>query len=149
MDKNKKYKWWVSECSKWCFWNWQLILWTLDISWLNITWYWTQYKKNKAKILFRPRTHKRHPCLYPRAMECLFWVVWRKDTARYWEHTVLLFLNKGVIIFNINITVMLHQCLGISNHWQLHCLFIKAKHCWSLCEGNPLVIFGFFSQRAS
>ena len=45
---------------------------TLDISWLNITWYWTQYKRKKLKLCsdWIP-TKTSIPCPYGQAMGCL------------------------------------------------------------------------------
>ena len=55
----------------------------------NVTWYWTQYERKKAKVLFRVPTHKRYLIPSPGgwAMGHLFWLLWRKDTVRYQECT--------------------------------------------------------------
>ena len=66
----------------------------LNISRSNITGCWTQYKRQKAKTLFRIWTHKRHPIPHKRlpitrphgrAMGSLLWDLWKRATARYRE----------------------------------------------------------------
>ena len=66
-----------------------ILLQTLDISRSNITRYWTQYDREKSKILFKLWTHQKHliPCLQGGAMRCLFWDCFRKYTARYRDCT--------------------------------------------------------------
>ena len=60
--------------------------------WSNITWYWTQYERTKAKNLFRLWTQISHPIPHPygQAMGCLFQVLWRRGTTRYREYTVFI-----------------------------------------------------------
>ena len=51
----------------------------IDISRSKITRYWTQHEGKKAKPLFKPRTHKRHPT--PRLYGWAMGRPWRRDNT--------------------------------------------------------------------
>ena len=68
-------------------------------------------------------------------------------------------IPQNSFLLQDHITVMSHECYGMSNHWQLICLFNSCLdwHQWeyhsftllALCVGNPLLTGGFSLQRAS
>ena len=64
---------------------------TLDIFRSNKTRHWTQHKKKKVKTLFKLWTQKILPIYRPYgwAIGRLFLVIWRKETPRYRDCTIL------------------------------------------------------------
>ena len=69
------------------------VLWTLNILWSIITWYWTKYDSEKARILFKLWTLQKSNILSSgRAVGCLLLIFWIHFTARYREYCTKLYL---------------------------------------------------------
>ena len=125
----------------WCYWNPEclILLYTLDISRYNVTWYCTQYNIIECKTSATLWTHERAWLTGEHGY--LFWVIAGKLTVRYRECPVtlrrMLPHTLGFNKIKNGFKILLFSLAPILELRLKHCLV--SSRCWRPAEGRVTV----------